>query len=288
MKRLIVNADDFGFTRGVNAGIVRAYRTGIVTSTTIMANGDAFEDAVELAHAHPGLGVGCHLAVVGGRPVSQRSEVRSLVGEDGALPRTLMQLVIKLARRSVPIDDLVREFHSQLERVVRTGINPTHLDTHKHSHTHPQVMKALARVADEFGIKCVRNPFESIFATVRVSSFSKVGYLKQSALSAAIWPGALRFKRLAREQGLTTPDRFLGVKLTGLLDSAAIRSMMKFLGEGTAELMCHPGIYDEDLEHSRTRLKREREHELEALSDPSLRRFAEERGIELINYRGLG
>ena len=133
MKRLIVNADDFGFTRGVNVGIVRAYKTGIVTSTTIMANGDAFEDAVELARANPGLGVGCHLAIVGGRRVARPSEARSLVDGEEVLPATLTQLVIKLARGSVSTDEIVREFRSQLERVMLTGIKPTHLDTHKHS-----------------------------------------------------------------------------------------------------------------------------------------------------------
>ncbi len=286
MRRLIVNADDFGFTRGVNAGIVRAYRTGIVTSTTVMANGEAFEDAVELALANPGLGVGCHLAVVGGRPVARASKVRSLVDGKGALPATLTQLMIKLARGSVSTDDIACEFRAQIERVAMAGIKLTHLDTHKHSHTQPQVMKALVRVAGEFGIKCVRNPFEGIFP-VRLSSLSKWAYVKQFLLSAAIQPGAIQFKRLAREQGLKTPDRFYGVGLTGMLDSTAIRSMMESLGEGTAELMCHPGVYDDDLDRAPTRLKRERGLELEAVGDPGLRRFAEEHGIEMINYGEL-
>lgn len=287
MKRLIVNADDFGFTRGVNAGIVRAYRTGIVTSTTIMANGEAFEDAVELARANPGLGVGCHLAIVGGRPVAQPSEVRSLVDSQGSLPATLTELMIKLARGAVAAEDIAREFRSQLERVAWAGIKPTHLDTHKHSHTHPQVMKALARVAAEFSIKCVRNPFEGVFAPAQLRSLSKWAYLKQCAMSAAIQPGAIKFRGLVREHCLKTPDRFFGVGLTGMLDSAEIRSMMESLGEGTAELMCHPGVFDDDLDRARTRLKRERERELEALCDPSLTGVAEEKGIELINYGEL-
>ena len=286
MKRLIVNADDFGFTRGVNSGIVRAFKTGIVTSTTIMANGEAFEDAVELALAHPGLGIGCHLAVVGGRPVAESSKIRSLVDDEGALPGTLTKLMIKLARGSVSTDEIANEFRSQLERVALAGIHPTHLDTHKHSHTHPQVMKALALVASEFGIECVRNPFEGI-AVAQLGALSKWASLKQYALSAAIQPGAVQFKRLARANGLKTPDRFFGVGLTGMLDSASIQSMMKSLGKGTAELMCHPGIYDEDLDRAPTRLKRERALELEALSDPSLRRLAEAHGIELINYGEL-
>jgi chitin disaccharide deacetylase len=287
VKRLIVNADDFGFTRGVNRAVVRAFKTGIVTSTTIMANGEAFEDAVELASENSGLGVGCHLAVVGGRPVAPAAEVSSLVDSGGMLPATLTKLMIKLARGSVTTEELVREFRAQVQLTVSAGIAPTHLDTHKHSHTHPRVMEALAQVATEFGIKCIRNPFEHIFSLKRQSALGRWAYLKQYVLSAAISPGEIQFKQLAREYGLKTPDRFFGVKLTGMLDSTAIRSIMESLGECTAELMCHPGVYDDDLERARTRLKRERERELEALSDPSLRQLAEERGIDLINYREL-
>jgi predicted glycoside hydrolase/deacetylase ChbG (UPF0249 family) len=111
--------------------------------------------------------------------------------------------------------------------------------------------------------------------------------MKQSALSAAIQPSSIQFRKLVKKAGLETPNRFFGVKLTGMLDSTAIRSMMESVWEGTAELMCHPGIYDDELERARTRLKREREHELEALCDPSLRSVAERHGVELIDYRGL-
>lgn len=286
MKRLIVNADDFGFTGGVNAGIVSAFKSGIVTSTTIMANGDAFEDAVSLARANPGLGVGCHLALVGGRPVAAPSEIPSLVDRDGALPATLTKLVVKIARGYGSAEDIAREFRAQIQRVTDGGIEITHVDSHKHSATHPRVMEAIARVAAEFGIKCVRNPFESIFAGRRDSQ-PRWAYVKQFALSAAIAPAAIEFTRIARTHELKTPDRFFGVKLTGLLDTFAIRSIMEALGEGAAELMCHPGINDDDLAKARTRLRQSRQRELEALSDPGLRALAQELGIKLISYREL-
>jgi len=284
MKRLIVNADDFGFTTGVNAGIVRAFKEGIVTSATIMANGAAFEDAIKLALSNPGLGVGCHLALVGERPIMKPEEVSSLVDKRGLLPPTLSQLMKKLARGSVRFDDLVLELRAQVQRVVSAGIAPTHLDSHKHSHIHPQIMRAVASVANEFGINCVRNPFEKVFSRGSISSFSHV---KQSVLSAAVAPGAIPFKRLVERHGLKTTDRFFGVKVTGLLDSAVIRSIMESLTDGTAELMCHAGLYDPELERARTRLKRERERELEALIDPSLKSLAAARGIKLISYREL-
>lgn len=284
MKRLIVNADDFGFTSGVNAGIIHAYKTGIVTSTTIMANGEAFEDAVALALANPRLGVGCHLAIVGGRPVAQPDEVSSIVNNEGLLLPTLGKFMLRLARGSVKAEDIAREFRAQVTRVVNAGITPTHFDSHKHSHVSRPVMKALAVVAREFRVTRVRNPFESVFDRASLSGWANI---KQSALSAVIAPGAIRFKRLARQHRLDTTDRFLGVKRTGMLDSDAIRSMMKGLKEGTTELMCHPGFHDSELASAHTRLKEERERELEALTDPSLRRFAEECGIELISYREL-
>lgn len=286
MKRLIVNADDFGFTRGVNAGIVRAYKTGIVTSATIMANGAAFEDAVELARANPKLGVGCHLAVVGGRAVAPQSEIPSLIDRNGELPATLAQLVVKIARHQISIREIACEFRAQVQRVIESGITPTHLDSHKHSHTHPQVMKALALVAREFGIERVRNPFERVFATTRHAQASWA-YLKQSALSAAIGPAAIEFRSIAADHALKTPDRFFGVKLTGMLDSAAIRSIMESWSDGTAELMCHPGINDDELANAHTRLKQQRQRELEAVSDSSLRTFARQKGIQLIDYREL-
>jgi|ERR1041384_906139 hopanoid biosynthesis associated protein HpnK len=286
MKRLIVNADDFGFTRGVNAGIVRAFKSGIVTSTTIMANGEAFEDAISLALANPGLGVGCHLVVVGGRPVASSSEVPSLVDRHGALPATLTKLVIKIARGRVPVEEIAREFRAQIRRVADSGVAITHLDSHKHSATHPRVMEALARVAGEFGIKRVRYPFESVFAGRRDSQ-PRWAYYKQFALSAAIAPTAVEFVRIARNYGLKTPDRFVGVKRTGLLDTAAIASMMESLRDGATELMCHPGINDDDLARAHTRLRDSRARELEALSDPALRELAGRLGIELISYREL-
>ena len=256
-----------------------------------MANGDAFEDAVEVARANSGLGIGCHLSAVGGRPVAHARDVVSLVDDDGMLPATLTRLMIKLARGQVRGADIESEFRAQVGRVVAAGITPTHLDSHKHAHTHPHVMRALARVAREFGIRSVRNPFESLFAPSRAGATARArraAYLKQCAMAAAITVRAISFKRLAREYKLRTPDYFFGARLTGLLDGEAIRSMIKSTRQGTTELMCHPAIYDGELERAATRLKRERERELDALTDPALRRLIDEEGVSLISYREIG
>ena len=288
MKRLIVNADDFGFTRGVNAGILRASESGILTSATLMANGDAFGEAVAMARANPRLGVGCHLVAVGGRPLAPVSEIESLVDRDGLLPRTLTDLIKRLIRRRVRVEHLEREFAAQVERVRRAGITPTHFDSHKHAHTQPLVMTALARVANAFGIRAVRNPFESWRAPVITGVAARARrsiYLKQYVMSATVAARARQFHRLVREHGLQAPDFFCGVRLTGLLDAEAVRRVVEGLRDGTTELMCHPAVYDDELESAATRLKRERQRELEALTDESVGRAALTQGVRLINYQ---
>ena len=290
MRRLIVNADDFGFTRGVNAGILRAFERGVLTSATLMANGDAFDEAVAMAKANPRLGVGVHLVAVGGRPVAAPSEIPSLVDADGLLPRTLTDLIKMLARGRVRAEHIEREFAAQVGRVRRAGVAPTHLDSHKHSHTQPLVMTALARVADAFNVRAVRNPFESWRApliTGKAARARRGVYLKQAMMSAAVAPRARAFQRIAREHGLRAPDFFCGVRLTGLLDAEAVRRVVEGLRDGTTELMCHPALYDDELEQAATRLKRERQHELEALTDESVRRSVNAQGVRLINYQEL-
>jgi hopanoid biosynthesis associated protein HpnK len=288
MKKLIVNADDFGFTRGVNIAIVRAYKEGVLTSTSLMANGEAFDDAVELARANPGLAVGIHLTAVGGKPVASAQMVPSLVDSSGLMPETLTRLFLKLSAGKIRASDIEREFCAQVEKVIAVGITPTHLDAHKHSQIHPRVMEAMARVAARYGIKRVRNPFET--ANVHVGPAARARrhiYLKQLIKSRATAICAARFRKLASEHGLKFPDYFYGAALTGLLDSEAVIAIVRSLKDGTSELMCHPGFYDEELERAPTRLKRERELEFEALSDDRVRRAIAKMSINLISYREL-
>ncbi len=286
MRRLIVNGDDFGYTRGVNAGILRAFQYGILTSTTLMAMGDAFDDAIRLARENPRLGVGCHLVLVAERAVAPRESIPTLADRDGRLPGSLRTLVGRLALGRIRQADIERELRAQISRITAAGIRPTHVDTHKHTHLYPRVMAAVARVAAEFGIRAARNPYEDLRTLLGKNgeNGTKQGGRGRSLTALAAGMGRAGFLRRARASGLRTPDHFCGFAWTGDLTAERLVRWLDRLPEGTTELMCHPGHNDEELARKATRLKRERERELAALTAPEVRQAVERRGIRLAHF----
>jgi chitin disaccharide deacetylase len=287
MKDLILNADDFGLTLGVNAGIIRGHREGILTSTTLMANGPAFEDAVEQARANPGLGVGCHLVLVGGKCVARREDVGSLADADGNLPESLPKFVARISSGMIPAAEIEHELRAQIDKIRAAGVNPTHLDTHKHTHAHPRVMEALGKVAKELGIRRVRKPVENLRDSWQTMQADERGISMQIVAAGAVRAVAPRFLAIARKYGLLFPDHFLGLVVTGQVSATALRRMIDTLGDGSTEIMLHPGLCDADLARSGTRLREQRETELQALLDPGVRSALSERGVRLISYREL-
>jgi predicted glycoside hydrolase/deacetylase ChbG (UPF0249 family) len=261
--RLVVNADDFGFTRDVNEGIVEAHRNGILTAATLMANGAAFDHAVTLARENSSLDVGCHLVLVQGRSVADPSR---------ELPATMTELVRALLRGNLPVYE---ELLAQVRKTVQAGIRPTHLDTHKHTHLLPPVLEAVARLAHEFRIPWVRRPFD--FGIDRSARLTK------SAVALGMRVTRPGFARALGN--LKTTDHFAGFQITGMLKRANLIETLERLPEGLTEFMCHPGKLGPELRAAATRLKESREIELAALVSPEVRSVIERRGIELVNYR---
>jgi chitin disaccharide deacetylase len=287
MKQLILNADDFGMTLGVNEGIIRAHREGILTSATLMANGAAFDDAVERARANKELGVGCHLVLVGGKCVATKDSVASLVDASGNLPDSLPLFVAKISSGIIRAEEIERELRAQIGRVRAAGIEPTHLDTHKHTHAHPRVMEALGKVAKECGIARVRKPIENLRDSWETSLAGGQGVSMQILAAGAVRAIAPQFTAISRRYGLLSPDHFLGLAMTGQLGPTVLRGVIGTVVDGTTEIMLHPGICDADLARSGSRLQKQREDELQGLLDPGVRSAVTERGIRLISYREL-
>lgn len=287
MKQLILNADDFGLTRGVNEGIVRAHQEGILTSATLMATGRAFDDAVSRAKGAPRLGVGCHLVLVGGTAVSPPDEIPSLVGSDGKFSATLPQFVAKLSSGKIRSRDIERELSAQIAKIRNAGIEPTHIDTHKHAHAHPVVMKALGNVARVMGITRVRKPGEDLVDSWETQSAGQRS-LSRLASAAAVRAVTPWFQSLARRYGLRAPDHFLGLAMTGRLSAAALCRLIDSLPDGSTEIMLHPGLCDLDLKNTGSRLQEQRQLEMEALLSSEAREAVKRAEARLITYREIG
>lgn len=287
MKELILNADDFGLTPGVNEGIIRAHLEGILTSATLMANRAAFDDAVERARSTPTLGVGCHLVLVGGPAIASAERIGSLVDAEGRLAPTLANFMTRVSCGMIRRTHIEREFHAQIAKIRAAGIEPTHLDTHKHTHVHPRVMEALGKVAHEAGISRARNPFERFRDSWRTTRARKGNFRSQLISAAAARTVTPFFHSICAKYALHVPDRFLGVALTGQTTSSALREMFASLEDGRTEIMLHPGICDAGLAQTGSRLQAQRQNELTALLDQELKGVLAQRDIRLISFREL-
>lgn len=263
LRQLAVNADDFGFTRDVNEGIVAAHRDGILTSTTLMANGAAFEHAVELARSNPTLDIGVHFVLVGGP----------------GQPDTVAALIRALALRQV---DPYSELRAQIERILAAGLRPTHLDTHKHTHLLPPVLDAVARLGEEFNVRWVRRPFD-----LPLTGPPSEVPLSKRMVSAAFRSVRGQFHAKLNRHGLKTTDWFAGFQITGRFSSSDVVRLIENLPAGSTEFMVHPGYCREELRAARTRLKDSREAELRALTAPETREAARRAGVCLTPFSSL-
>jgi chitin disaccharide deacetylase len=290
MRRLIVNADDFALTAGVNQAILDAHRDGIVTSTTLMANGAAFGQAVIASRRAPTLGVGVHLNLSEGVPISPPESIPTLVDDLGRLHLTPGRLLEGILVRHVDLREVETELRAQISRIMIRGIAPTHLDGHKHVHVLPGVDDIVIRLAREFAIPSVRCPLEEapgLLNTVEAGKSAGGSVLRQYLVGRGISLFARRFRRKLADAGLSHPAHFHGISYTGFLNTRLIEDVVERLPEGTNELMCHPGYSDADLARTRTRLLVQREVEAFALCSPLIKRLVAGSGIRLVNYRAL-
>jgi len=290
VRRLIINADDFGLTSGVNRAIAEAHRAGIVTSSTLMANSQAFAGAVDLAKQNPGLSVGCHVVLVDGTPVSEPEKIPTLLSPNGRSNQfrdSLVSFVWAAQRGRVREAEIAAEIEAQIRKVQAIGVAVTHIDSHKHTHIFPAIFKPLLAVARDCGVRAVRNPFGPLKTLAYAhlmrrpklwTRYTEVGILRRFAQE---------FKKQVAAHGMTTPDGSFGVVVTGALTQNLFDAVVGCIPEGTWEFVCHPGYNDDDMEKIRTRLRSSRDVELQILTSDATRTTLERHGIELISYKNI-
>jgi predicted glycoside hydrolase/deacetylase ChbG (UPF0249 family) len=284
--RLIINADDFGLTLGVNRAIERLHRANALTSATLMATGQAFEDAIAIAKSNPTLGIGCHIVLTDGVPASLPESIPTLLGPDGKHFRpSLIDFVNALLRGRINEQEIEHEAGAQIQKLQNAGINITHVDTHKHTHLFPAVARPLLRVLERTRITAIRNPFEPDF-TQRLAHAGWKRSLQLSVLSK-LKPSFRRQSQI-REYKVLTTDGTVGVSATGNLDPTTLSQLLAALPEnGIFELVCHPGYNDADLDRITTRLRTHREIEMQALLSIIPTQNPQRNAPELIHYGSL-
>lgn len=289
MRRLIINADDFGLTRGVNRAIVRGHVEGVVTSTTLMANAGAFGDAVLLAAAFergkggPG-SVGCHVVLIDGEPLLTPDRVRSLVDGGGAFRNSLSSFAGQTMCGRLKAEEIEAEAAAQIQKIQSAGIRLSHFDAHKHAHMFPSVLKPLLRSARNCGVRAVRNPFAPVKPLAFAHLMRRPHLWKRYSEVKVLRGFQNNFRELVESEGLVTTDGTFGIVVTGALDAALFDAIVGCVPEGTWEFCCHPGYNDGDLKTVRTRLRESREQELNVLTSDAARAALEKHGVELISY----
>ena len=290
MKNLIVNADDLGWTAGVNRGIAEAHRKGLVTSTSLLANGRAFDSAIEVARSNPELGIGVHLNLSDGPPTAQVETVRGLLNKEGNLEGGPESLLLRIAGRSLSLEEVEREWDAQIQKIRDAGIEPTHLDGHKHVQMLPGLFEIALHLAKKHGIRAIRISLEqsNLRSALSAGNQDTSVLLKQGVQARALKLLARDAREMADRAGVATADHFCGIAQTGVLQRDGLAQLLSNLPDGTTELMCHPGYADDELRATSTRLQSSRQTELEILTDTEIRKIVASRGIRLISYELMG
>lgn len=282
MKQLIVNADDFGLHPLINAGVIKGYQEGFITSTSLMPSAPCWQEAVRLAKDNPRLGIGVHLTLVGGVPsVLPKEQVSSLLDDNGLFLPDYVAFAKRYYSGAVKKVELEAELRAQLERALSCGVNITHIDSHQHTHVLPGINSLVLKLSNEYNIIRVRIPKEGYLFTGGFQT--GVGRLiGRSGLSFCADMAALRADSL----GLRHPQHFYGMLAGGHLNAQLIANILRQLPEGVSEIMTHPGLDSAALGKAFSWQYHWRE-ELDAYLDAGNKALLKELGIEPVSFAAL-
>jgi predicted glycoside hydrolase/deacetylase ChbG (UPF0249 family) len=284
MIQLIINADDFGLSRSVNQGIIQAHCEGILTSTTIMANMPYFEEAANLAHQHTDLGVGVHLNIIRGTPLSDPMKVPSLIDNRCFFFNHISKFMFRLFLGRLNPEEIRTEYRAQIERVIENGLRPTHIDSEKHHHLLPGLLPIVVELAKYYHIQKIRLIDERPFLYFSPANFINVQYPKATLLSLL----SQRYQQQLLKEGIITVDKFYGISVSRRMTLDGVINFLKRLDGGIFEFMCHPGLPEATLQTSADQGKyfitRSRPLELKILLNEQLKEIIRQRQINLVHY----
>jgi predicted glycoside hydrolase/deacetylase ChbG (UPF0249 family) len=252
----------------------------------MMANGATFAEAVELAKRHPQLGIGCHVVLIDGEPLVDAEKLPSLT-ESRRFRDKLKSFAGRALTGRIAEGEIFAEAAAQIRKLQASGISVSHVDTHKHTHLFPKILRPVLRASRECGVRAVRNPFGPRLPMHSSQLMRRPNLWSRYAQLRILGGFARKFHSTVAQEGFITTDGTLGIEVTGTLDETLFHAIAESIPEGTWEFVCHPGYNDADLQRANTRLRESRETELRVLTLPAAREILEQQGIELISYRDL-
>jgi chitin disaccharide deacetylase len=279
LKRLIVNADDFGLSPEVNAGVIRAHRDGILGSASLMVAEPAAKAAAELARQNPALDVGLHAVVCRGRSILNAAHLPGAVDASGHfLENPVLAGMRYFFDRSMRTK-MTDELRAQVERHLDLVGYLNHIDGHLNFHVHPLFADILIELAAEYKVPCIRLPRESVMTTLRLRRNNIPSKLIESVIFRTL---SRRTRRMMAERGLRSTDALFGLHQSGHLDEDYIVSVIDKLRDGTTELYFHPAADVGNIPPSAAA-----QLEVEILTSPRVRDAIDRNAIELITFANL-
>jgi hypothetical protein len=288
-RRLVINADGYGFTAGLNRGIEECVAAGLVTSISATPNFETVYSLSELNARHPRLSVGVHLNPVVGRPVAEPSRVPTLVGSDGQFHMDAFPTLLRAGR--INASELALELGLQIERVQTLVPMVTHLDSHQNLHLRSRFFGVFLQLARRYGIQRMRTHRHYICIEYAPRLPAVVAFYLTHPRRLAAHSAARYRMRQARRQGLRMCDRLLS---PGAWSAGGVRAKLdvwlaiaRRCPAGTSEIYCHPGYVDDDLRRYARVIVDQREGERRALTDPRLSRAFADSGVALISFHDV-
>ena len=283
-KKFILNADDFGMSEAHNRAVLEGYEGGLLKSVSLVSNGEAYDEAVsKILPSCPDLGVGVHLNIIEGNSLCQ--ELTELTDANGKFNQSYGSMILKAynTKNKAFSEQIETEFRAQIEKVQKSGIEITHIDSHVHTHAIPPIFDIAAKLAKEYGIKQIRMQFERPYFIPDPLIFFNNKYYINLVKIALLDTFTLINKSKLDQYELNTNDYLIGVGYTSMMTPLAVScgiSAIKEQDDLTVETLIHPCRYEEGIIDSHF-------VEFQITKHAKLKKKIEEMGFEITNYRDL-
>ena len=278
-KKLILTADDFGLHESINTAVETAHQNGILTSASLVVNGEAFEHAIDIAKRNINLGVGIHLTLVGEKPISPIKKIHTIVNEEGKLFENHNKFCRDILIYKINLDHIAVECKAQIDKFLQSGLHPTHIDSHRHLHLFPPIFNRLSSILSTYNIK-----------KIRLLNIPLFDFYYSSGLKQYMFFILLQYTRFLGKNNFRYPDWFVGFFKSGRINKSYLKDVLFKLKPGITEISFHPGLNNTQIgekygfwdEYHNWKCNWEEEYQV--LLDSEIKEIIESNNIELINY----